>query len=204
MNHSSSKAYCTDDSGVYAAKDLMRSAVKVAKATLTPSFKAQQAKAVFDIIEQTPEFQQAKTILMYWSMPDELPTHQWVKKWSRSKKILLPVIKNKQLIVGQFTTETKLVRGVLNLMEPPIEIPEEISLTSDDAEQIDLAIIPGVAFDKQKNRLGRGKAYYDNFLQDKSMLKWAVGFDIQLYDTIPATAMDIKMDRIITPNLTVS
>ena len=204
MNHSSSKAYFTDDNGVYAAKNLMRSAVKTAKATLTPSFKAQQAKAVFDTIEQTPEFRQAKTILMYWSMPDELPTHQWVKKWSRSKKILLPVINNKQLIVGQFTTETKLVRGVLNLMEPPIEIPEKIGLTSDDAEQIDLAIIPGVAFDKQKNRLGRGKAYYDNFLQDKSMLKWAVGFDIQLYDNIPATAMDIKMDRIITPNLTVS
>lgn len=203
MSYLSSRAGFTDDDGISVAKDLMRLKVKAAKNTLNNSLKAQQAKAVFDKIEQTPEFKQAKTILMYWSLPDELPTHQRVKKWSRSKKILLPAIRNNQLVVSRFFTEVQLVKGVFNVMEPRPEAVENANSSPDCMAQIDLAIIPGIAFDRQKNRLGRGRAYYDKFLQDKNMLKWAVGFDIQLYDTIPATAKDVKMDRIITPNLTV-
>lgn len=203
MSYLSSRADFTDDGGISAAKDQTRLEVKAAKKTLTDPFKIQQAKIVFNKIEQTPEFKQAKTILMYWSLPDELPTHRWVKKWSHSKKILLPAIRNNQLAVGRFFTEVQLVKGVFNVMEPRPEAIENANPSSDCVEQIDLAVIPGTAFDKQKNRLGRGRAYYDKFLQNKNMLKWAVGFDIQLYDTIPATTKDVKMDRIITPNLMV-
>ena len=203
MSYLSSRAGFIDDGGISAAKDQIRLEVKAAKKTLTDSFKIQQAKIVFSKIEQTPEFKQAKTILMYWSLPDELPTHRWVKKWSHSKEILLPAIRNNQLVVGRFFTEVQLMKGVFNVMEPHLETVENANPSSDCTKQIDLAIIPGIAFDKQKNRLGRGKAYYDKFLRNKNMLKWAVGFDIQLYDTIPAAAKDVKMDRIITPNLTV-
>lgn len=203
MNHLSSRAGFTDDGGISATKDQIRLEVKAAKKTLTDSFKIQQAKIVFNKIEQTPEFKQAKTILMYWSLRDELPTHQWIKKWSHSKKILLPAIRNDQLVVGRFSTESQLVKGVFNVMGPQPETVENANPSSDCTERIDLAIIPGIAFDKQKNRLGRGKAYYDKFLRNKNMLKWAVGFDIQLYDTIPVTTKDVKMDRVITPNLTV-
>lgn len=65
--------------------------------------------------------------------------------------------------------------------------------------KIDIAIIPGVAFDKHKNRLGRGKAYYDSYLSSRDIPhKWAVGFDLQLVKQVPTTKNDIKMDRIFT------
>ena len=81
-------------------------------------------------------------------------------------------------------------KGKLNIMEPDGEIFSDYS-------KIDLAIIPGVAFDHLKNRLGRGKGYYDNFLKNKFIFKIGVCFEFQLLDKIPTTNDDIKMDLII-------
>ncbi len=172
-------------------KNALRKEVREAKRVLSDLEKIQQSEKVFAYIEQSSEFQAAKTILMYWSMPDELPTHQFVRKWSVYKTVLLPIVTGGRLIFRPFESEDKLEAGVLNLMEP--------SLGEDFIGQIDLGIIPGVAFDRKKNRLGRGKAYYDQYLQDKNFPKWAVGFDLQLFDAIPTTPTDIPMDKVIVP-----
>jgi 5-formyltetrahydrofolate cyclo-ligase len=63
---------------------------------------------------------------------------------------------------------------------------------------IDLAIIPGLAFDKENNRLGRGKGYYDKFLKTTSAFKLGICFSEQLLDSIPHDELDVKMDKVIT------
>jgi len=176
---------------LYAAKNQLRQIVKTAKKELNEANKQAEAIAVFEKIEQTPEFQQAKVILMYWSMSDELPTHNFVKKWSHHKTVLLPIVTQGKLIFRQFEGEEQLQTGQLHLKEP--------SMGEDYQGKIDIAIIPGVAFDKHKNRLGRGKAYYDSYLSSRDIPhKWAVGFDLQLVKQVPTTKNDIKMDRIFT------
>jgi len=63
---------------------------------------------------------------------------------------------------------------------------------------IDLYIIPGVAFDKQGNRLGRGGGFYDKLLFGKNSFKIGLAFEIQIVDTVPHEAHDIPMDFVVT------
>ena len=71
-------------------------------------------------------------------------------------------------------------------------------------DDIDLIIIPGVAFDVKHNRLGRGKGYYDRFLQQMQQMrqthayKIGVCFPHQLVDSIPVTTYDIPMDEVVS------
>ncbi|OJV36931.1 MAG: 5-formyltetrahydrofolate cyclo-ligase [Bacteroidales bacterium 36-12] len=176
-------------------KSIIRREVKTKKADLSEADKLEQAKIIYEKIEQMPEFKRAKSILMYWSLSDELPTHDFIKKWNRTKTILLPVVKNHHMTFRPFISEDKLLAGGLNIMEP--------KSGQDYLKNVDLAIIPGVAFDKLRNRLGRGKGYYDKYLRNKRIIKWGLCFNFQLYDKIPATSQDIKMNKVITPYETI-
>ena len=100
------------------------------------------------------------------------------------------------MTIRPFVAEDLLVRGDFNIMQP--------KSGRDYLKTVDLVIVPGVAFDRKKRRLGRGKGYYDQYFKDKNITKWGIAFDFQLFDSIPATSHDIRMDRVITPSETVS
>ncbi len=183
------------ESKVDLEKSALRYEVSILKKKADDAYKQERSKLVFDKIEHFPEFQAAKTILMYWSLSDELPTHDFIKKWSRTKTILLPVVKHGQMTVRPFVSEDELSKGSLSVMEP--------KSSKEHLKSVDIAIIPGVAFDRKKRRLGRGKGYYDKYLKKKRIQKWGVCCDFQLFDKIPATRHDIKMNRVIAPTETV-
>jgi 5-formyltetrahydrofolate cyclo-ligase len=185
----------TPEEKMSSEKYIIRKAVKAEKADMTEEFKKIQSEKVFAKIEKMPEFLTSKTILMYWSMSDELSTHAFIRKWCKQKTILLPVVKGHHLTVKIFSTENEMTENEIKVMEP--------SQKDEYLKKIELAIIPGVAFDKKKRRLGRGKGYYDRFLKHKGIQKWGVGFDCQLYELIPSAAFDVNMDRIITPEVTI-
>ena len=65
-------------------------------------------------------------------------------------------------------------------------------------DNIDLAIVPGLAFDHLKNRLGYGKGYYDRLLCEMDAYKIGVCFRFQVFDKIPYTNTDVKMDLIVS------
>ena len=108
-------------------------------------------------LEQYPAFQQAKTVLLYYSLKDEVQTHDFVERWSKTKNIVLPVVVGDYLELRNYTGKQDLQTGSYNIEEPIGEI-------FNDYKSIDLAIIPGVSFDEEGNRLGRGKGYYDQLL----------------------------------------
>ncbi len=139
-------------------------------------------------LEQTPEFISAQSVLIYWSLPDELFTHDFLVKWSKEKIMLLPAIVNDKLEIRKYTCRENLQQGMFCVSEPCGDC---------HTQQIDLAVIPGVAFDKSGNRVGRGRGYYDRFLSDFTGYKIGLCFDFQLVDSIPTEKFDIKMDRII-------
>jgi 5-formyltetrahydrofolate cyclo-ligase len=184
-----------DEDETYSQKKIVRAEVRATKKNISETYKQEQAVAVYSKIEQMPEFMKAKTVLMYWSVSDELPTHQFIKKWSRSKTILLPVVKGHHITIRPFFSEEALIQGDFNIMEP--------KSGHDYLKTVELVIVPGVAFDRKKRRLGRGKGYYDRYFKNKNIKKWGIAFDFQLYDSIPAASFDIKMDRVITPSETV-
>lgn len=155
--------------------------------------KEKQAESVFLKIEILPAFVQAKNILLYWSLPDELPTHTVVEKWATDKQILLPSVKGENLVIKKYSGLHALKKGAFGI-EEPLEI-------FDWHSPIELVIVPGVAFDKNKNRLGRGKGYYDRFLKSIDALKIGVGFDCQLIEKIPVGKFDVPMNKVVVPSL---
>lgn len=123
-------------------------------------------------------------------MKDEVRTHSFIEKWSQSKQIILPVVKGCELELHTYTGKQYLSIGAYGIKEPTGKSFYNYS-------QIDLAIIPGVAFDKSGNRLGRGKGYYDRLLPNLSALKIGICFSFQYLEEIPAETFDIRMDRVI-------
>ncbi|MFT5171211.1 MAG: 5-formyltetrahydrofolate cyclo-ligase [Candidatus Marinamargulisbacteria bacterium] len=89
--------------------------------------------------------------------------------------------------------------GKYQIDEPDPTLP---TISQNEAKTaIDIWLIPGLGFDRNMNRLGRGKGYYDQFLKDATGLKIGVGFDCQICESIPVDPWDIQMDHVITESL---
>ena len=130
-----------------------------------------------------PRFIAARTVLLYHSLPDEVDTQDFVRYWSLRKCILLPTVKGKDIELHRYAAEDHLETGVFT-----------------DYTSIDLAVIPGVAFDAEGNRLGRGQGFYDRLLtrlQHYNIYKIGVCFDFQRVEHVPTEPHDIPMDEIL-------
>jgi 5-formyltetrahydrofolate cyclo-ligase len=141
-----------------------------------------------------PEFAASKQILVYHSIPKEVQTGNFIENIKNGKEIFLPVIEENHLSVKKYTgKENGGKRGIFGIWEPAGE-------ACLDYRSIDMIIVPGVAFDRKCNRLGRGKGYYDRLLPSfpNSTLKIGICFDFQLVDSIPTDPFDIPMDMVIT------
>lgn len=149
--------------------------------------------ALLDQIEQHPHFIDAKTIFLYYSLPDEVPTHIFIEKWHQAKKILLPVVVGDQLELRCYTGKSCLQEGAFHIEEPTGE-------AFTDYKSIELSIIPGVSFDKAGNRLGRGKGYYDKLLPLLQSYNIGICYQFQTREEIPAEPFDQIMDEIWTEN----
>lgn len=145
-------------------------------------------------MQETLSFQQAETVLIYASLSDEVPTLRFLQ--CVEKRLVLPcVISDTQLELRLYTGPEDLeVRGRYH-------IPEPLGERFDDYAAIDLIIVPGMAFDKEGHRLGRGKGYYDRLLAHpdlRNKKKIGLCFDFQCVDTVPWDMHDVVMDEVIT------
>lgn len=178
------------DEHIFLLKKKIRKEICELKEKISAEEKNYRSKKLFEKIENLGAFKEAQTIMLYWSLPDEVQTHEFILKWANEKRFVLPVVTNTGLEIRLFDgIENLVASGKFNIFEP------QGSQFSDD---IDLIIVPGLAFDKNNNRIGRGKAYYDNILPHLSALKIGVCFDFQLLDQVPVSAHDVKVDMVVT------
>ncbi len=147
---------------------------------------------IFNKVEQLEIFQNAKNILLFWSIKNEVYTHDFIKKWLGKKSIFLPVTLKEELKIREYKGKMKLIKRSTITLSEPTDGPYI------DINDIDLVIVPGLAFDLSNNRLGYGKGYYDKLLKGTRAYKAGVCFSFQLLATIPATEQDQKMDIVIT------
>jgi 5-formyltetrahydrofolate cyclo-ligase len=174
------------------SKKELRRQIAQLKERCTPEERAYLSGRLLDVLEADPAFKTATTLLLYNSLPDEVNTHDFIRRWSREKRILLPVVKGEELELREYRGEEKLQPGSFGIQEPMGE-------AFTDYASIELAVIPGVAFDHQGNRLGRGKGYYDRLLpQLPSARKVGLCFPFQYLAAIPAEPFDVCMDAVIT------
>lgn len=134
-----------------------------------------------------PEFKDARTILFYASFDGEVETFEMMKYAQKlKKKIALPKIiqEDKEFIpVLVDNIDAELSDGCYGIKEPN----DSCAQHSLSAADIDMVLVPGVAFDKDNNRLGRGGGYYDRFLKTLPSTTTTVGlsFDFQMLDSVP-------------------
>ena len=143
-------------------------------------------------METNSRFRQAASVLIYWSMPGEVFTHDFIRRWHGKKRIILPAVDGDRLRLAQFESEQSLRRNAsMNIYEPH---GNDYNLPA----TIELAIVPGIAFDRSNHRLGRGGGYYDRLLPQINTYNIGVCFDFQLFDAIPREEHDVCMDEILS------
>lgn len=151
---------------------------------------AGESASVMAAVEALPQFRAARTVACYWSLPDELHTHDFIRRWWEEKQILLPVMRGDfRLELKRCGCDTTLNEGGYRIMEPEGE--------ACPASSADLIIVPGVAFDASGRRLGRGMGYYDRLLKEMSAFKVGVCYGFQFFGNIPSDDHDVSMDLVI-------
>lgn len=141
-----------------------------------------------------PRVRQAHTVLAYYSLPDEVNTHELVMQLlGEGKTVLLPKV------LGGGIMEIRQFKGPDDMCEGQMHILEPTGFLFTDYDQIDVAIVPGMGFDAAGHRLGRGAGYYDRFLsQAPHLYKIGVCFAFQQFPQVPVTLSDISMDEVIS------
>lgn len=142
---------------------------------------------------KTRAFKKAKKVMFYISLVGEVDTKEMIKEaHNLGKIILVPVCCNRNIIACMLDTKAKLKKGPYGVWEPVSKKP--VSL-----KNLGLVVVPGLAFDKRGNRLGRGKGYYDRFLKTIPQNVPSVGlaFDFQVLPFVPATTTDVPVDKVI-------
>jgi len=172
-------------------KKEIRKWIRELKRQISPEEKKEKSLSVWEQVEQEVHFRQAETVLAYWSMEDEVFTHDFVCKWAKVKTLLLPCVCGDELEIRFFEGRDRLHPG------EGYAIPEPVGPLYTDWKGIEVILVPGVAFDAAGNRLGRGKGYYDKILKQTGAYKIGIGFDFQLWEKIPVEAHDVSMDRVI-------
>lgn len=172
-------------------KDEIRSRVKARKSLLSQAEKESAARKVFARLEQSAAFLVAEKILLYHSLPDELSTHEFLERWGKRKKIFLPRVNGVSLDILPYD-RSHMAMGSFHIEEPQ---GDEIA----DIAEIELIVVPGIAYDRRGNRVGRGKGYYDRLLASSCATKIGVGYDFQFVEEdIPAEEHDVAVDIVIT------
>jgi 5-formyltetrahydrofolate cyclo-ligase len=148
-----------------------------------------------------PEYARAKTVMYYVDVRSEVRTrHALPDTLKQDKKIVVPWCNDKgELELFHLESMDELAVGMYKILEPKPEL-RHMPAKQLTATDLDLVMVPGVAFDRTGARMGHGNGYYDKLLQharlDAPLV--ALAFECQLFPEIPTAEHDIFMDLIIT------
>lgn len=179
----------------FSEKNEIRYKMKSLRVIMPENERLRAAEEVFERLEKTAAFLMSERIMMYHSLPDELSTHAFLRKWNGKKRFYLPRVNGVDLEVLPYE-ESRLELGSFHIEEPT---GKDVT----DPSEIEMVVVPAVAFDRKGKRLGRGKGFYDRFLQSTKATKVGVGYEFQLVEELPAEPHDVAMDIVITQHSTI-
>jgi 5-formyltetrahydrofolate cyclo-ligase len=154
-----------------------------------------KSRHILRTLSREPVFRRAEHVALYYGIAPEVETRTFLKKVLKDKKIYLPKIGPKRSMalyrIRSFSRDLK--KGAYNIKEPRAFCKKR------PVRQMDIIIVPGVAFDKSGGRLGRGGGYYDRLLRNaRKTVKIGLCFREQIVKKVPMKAHDVKVDRVIT------
>ena len=178
------------------SKNGLRSSMKSRLAALKPQEYWDLNQSLYSKFLQSKIIDNKRIIMIYYSVRHEVDTVAIISYLLETgKKVALPVCTpERDLLAAVIDDLNQLQPAPFGLMEPG---PGAALLHH---EEIELTIIPGIAFDVAGHRLGHGKGYYDRFLSKApKMFKLGLAYDFQVVPEIPTEGHDVKMDGLLTP-----
>lgn len=162
--------------------------------------RVRKSKEILKKLFAIPEFQCSQTVMFYASFDGEVDTFGMIKQAQQlNKTIILPLtIQDQKKLIPSVVNDFQedLIPGPYGVKEPKKDKVKPV-----DLNELDLVIVPGIAFDKNNNRLGRGAGYYDRFLKElpSNIPTYGLAFDFQIVETLPEKqAHDIPVTRVLT------
>ena len=180
-------------------KTKIRERALKARNTLSRRVILSRSRAIARRLFARPEFLRARTVMFYLSHGSEVNTHEMIRETiSGGRRVALPVTRARErrlipvLIRGM---DAKFAPGAEGIPEPRLTDARTLAM-----EEIDLVILPGIAFDARGNRVGRGKAYYDIFLKEvpTAAARIALAFEQQVVERIPPAPHDVPVELVLT------
>jgi phosphoribosylglycinamide formyltransferase-1 len=154
--------------------------------------------AIMEKVVRMPEFEAAKSVLLYASKGSEVHTDGIIQTaLSFGKKVALPAVEkgSRKLELYWIGSLSELKPGAFGILEPE-KNPAKKALP----EEIELAIVPGVSFDRRGHRIGYGMGYYDSLLAGMKCPKIGLAYSAQIMPHLPSEPHDVTVDKIVTEN----
>lgn len=191
-----------EDATLKDTKRSIRGKVMQARSAIKQNVIEYKSLLIINRLLELELFNKSRLIMCYMDFRNEVRTSPLIEKcFAMGKKVALPrVVKtdacSREIRVYEISNNgSDIEKGSYGILEPKQRVDAEV-----DPLDIDLVIVPGVAFDIHKNRVGYGAGYYDRFLKKvrPDCRKLAIAFEMQIIHKIPADDTDIPVDSIIT------
>ncbi len=162
------------------------------------------SRLIVDRFMALPEYAASRTVLFYLDVRSEVRTrHSLAAALTGNRKIVVPYCVDGELELFHLESMDELSVGMYRILEPKDEL-RTVAAKKVAVEELDLIMVPGVAFDRRGGRTGHGKGYYDKLLEharpDTPLV--ALAFECQLFDEIPMMEHDVFMDKVLTESAT--
>lgn len=190
---------------IQARKQALRQRIIAARDNLTPSLRMHSSKHIVDQICSLAIYKTARTVLGYLNFGSELVSEMWIRQaQTDGKQVLLPRVnkasKRLELFEVKFL-DSDVAAGAYGIREPIAERCERFEALG----EIELILMPGVAFDREGGRLGYGGGYFDKLLAHLPHRPALIAgaFAMQVVAEIPQESTDHKIDWLVTENETI-
>lgn len=192
-------------------KKEVRSIMKTQRNELAKSVRNEYDKSIRSRLFDSKEYRACDMLFTYVSFASEVDTIAIINNALESnKKVYVPRVEVDCMNFYQLDDLKRLVRSEFGVLEPNLDLdkryikplaPEKLSESSTEKR---LMLLPGLAFDKQGNRIGYGAGYYDKYLgeyNDDDFIKIALAYDFQIVDDLITDQYDISADFLVTPEM---
>jgi 5-formyltetrahydrofolate cyclo-ligase len=174
-------------------KSLLRQQYRKRRAALGEDVRARASRSICEEIERWAVFQQSVTILAYMPIKNEADLTPLLTRHPEKRWILPRIIPEEDhRMVFHAYDAARLVAHPFGMAEPAADLPTV------PPEAIDLALVPGLAFDRHGWRLGYGGGYFDRFLKDFAGVSAGIVFHALLVDNLPRGEFDVPVPWVIT------
>lgn len=150
-----------------------------------------ETAAIWKRVEESAAFRSAQTVLIYMAIGGEVPTRDFIDRWKGTKRMVIPLVVGDSLSLYEYDS-SRLTEGYMGIIEPS---PDALPV---DGSEIDLALVPGVAFCRKDGklwRMGRGKGFYDRLLPKLRCPAFGVFFSFRLVRDLPLDPWDVPLDN---------